>query len=49
MIYVTIYHNKNNIKKYVKTLDKIFNYISKKNIKNILKSKVCFKPINRVN
>ena len=49
MIYITIYHNKDNIKKYVKTLDKIFYYISKKNIKNILKSKVCFKPINRVN
>jgi glutamate-1-semialdehyde 2,1-aminomutase len=49
MIYITIYHNKDNIKKYVKILDKIFYDISKKNIKNILKSKVCFKPINRVN
>ena len=49
MIYVTIFHNRNNIKKYIKILDKIFNSISKKNIKKILKSKICFKPINRIN
>ena len=49
MIYVTIFHNRNNIKKYIKILDKIFNNISKKNIKKILKSKICFKPINRIN
>ena len=48
-IYVTIHHNKENIKKYIKILDKVFYDISKKNIKTILKSKVCFKPINRVN
>ena len=49
MIYVTIFHNRNNIKKYIKILDKVFRDISKKNIKSILKSKVCFKPINRIN
>ena len=49
MIYITIYHNKDNIRKYVKTLNKVFSDISKKNIKNILKTKVSFKPINRVN
>ena len=49
MIYVTIFHNKNNIKKYVKILNDIFADISKKNIKKILKSKICFKPINRIN
>ena len=49
IIYVNIYHNKNNIKKYVDVLDKIFYDISTKNIKKILKSKVCYKPINRIN
>ena len=49
MIYVNIFHNKTNIKKYFKILDKIFKDISKKDIKKILKSKVCFKPINRIN
>jgi len=49
LIYVTIFHNRNNIKKYIKILDKVFRDISKKNIKSILKSKVCFKPINRIN
>jgi glutamate-1-semialdehyde 2,1-aminomutase len=49
LIYITIFHNQNNIKKYLKTLDKIFFDISKKNIKNILKSKTCFKPIKRIN
>jgi glutamate-1-semialdehyde 2,1-aminomutase len=49
MIYINIFHNKTNIKKYIKVLDKIFKDISKKNIKKILKSKVCFKPINRIN
>ncbi len=49
LIYVTIFHNKNNIKKYIKILDKIFYDISKKNIKKILKSKITFKPINRIN
>lgn len=49
MIYINIFHNKNNIKKYIKVLDKVFKDISKKNIKKILKSKVCFKPINRIN
>ena len=49
MIYVTVFHNKDNIKKYVKILDKIFSDISKKNLRNILKSKLIFKPINRIN
>jgi glutamate-1-semialdehyde 2,1-aminomutase len=49
MIYITIFHNKKNIKKYLKILDKIFYDISKKNIKKILTSRVCFKPINRIN
>jgi len=49
MIYINIFHNKKNITKYIKVLDKIFKDISKKNIKKILNSKVCFKPINRIN
>jgi len=49
LIYVTIFHNKDNIKKYIKVLDKVFFDISKKKIENILKSKVCFKPIRRIN
>ena len=49
MIYITIFHNKDNIKKYINILDKIFYDISKKNITTILKSKICFKPINRIN
>ena len=49
MIYINIFHNKINIKKYMKILDKIFKDISKKNIKKILKSRICFKPINRIN
>jgi len=49
MIYINIFHEEKNIKKYKKILDKIFCDISKKNIKKILKSKVCFKPINRLN
>ena len=49
LIYITIFHNKKNIQKYEKVLDKVFKYISEKKIKSILKSKVCFKPINRIN
>ena len=49
MIYITIFHSEENIKKYVKILDKVFFNISKEKIKNILKSKICFKPINRIN
>jgi glutamate-1-semialdehyde 2,1-aminomutase len=49
MIYINIFHNRINIKKYMKILDKIFKDISKTNIKKILKSRVCFKPINRIN
>ena len=49
LIYVTMLHNKKNINKYIKILDKVFLNISEKNIKKILKSKICFKPINRIN
>ena len=49
MIYITIFHNKNNIQKYIKILDKVFYDVSKKNINSILKSDLCFKPINRIN
>ena len=49
LIYVTIFHNQDNIKKYIRVLDKVFFNISKKKIKNILKSKLCFKPIKRIN
>ena len=49
VIYINIFHTKNNIKKYIKILDRIFKDISKNNINNILKSKECFKPIKRIN
>jgi len=49
MIYVTIFHSKNEIKKYLKILEIVFNDISKKNIKKKLKSKLCFRPIKRIN
>ena len=49
MIYVTIFHTKKQIRKYNKILQKVFQDISKKNINKILKSKVCYKPINRIN
>ena len=49
MIYVTVFHNKNKIKKYLKILDKVFKEISKQKIKSILSSKLCFKPIKRIN
>ncbi len=49
MIYVTIFHTKTNIRKYIKVMDKVFYNISKNKIKNILKSKICFQPIKRIN
>ena len=49
MIYINIFHNEKNIRKYIKVLDKVFYDISKKKLKNILKSKICFKPIRRIN
>lgn len=49
MVYVNIFHNKKNLKKYKLVLDRIFFDISNKNIKRILKSKICFKPIKRIN
>jgi glutamate-1-semialdehyde 2,1-aminomutase len=49
LVYVNIFHNKSNLKKYTRVLNQIFSDISKKNINKILKSKECFKPINRIN
>ena len=49
MIYITIFHTKENIKKYTKILEKVFYDISNKKIKYILKTKVCFRPMNRIN
>tara|TARA_B100001175_G_scaffold251358_1_gene218717 strand:- start:29280 stop:30572 length:1293 start_codon:yes stop_codon:yes gene_type:complete len=49
MIYINIFHSAKRIEKYKKVLDKIFSNINKKKIKKILKSKVCYKPINRIN
>ena len=49
MIYVTIHHNKKNIKKYLKILDEVFFDLAKKNLKKILKSKISYKPIRRIN
>ena len=48
-IYINIFHTKQNIKKYINTLDKVFYDISNKKINKILKSKIYFKPINRIN
>ena len=49
LVYVNIFHNKINLKKYTKVLDRVFNNISRGNIKKLLNSKICFKPINRLN
>lgn len=49
LVYVTIFHNKRNIQKYIKILDRIFSDISKKNLNDILKSDLCYKPIKRIN
>ena len=49
LVYVNIFHNKSNLKKYGKVLDRIFYDISKRDIKKLLNSKICFKPINRIN
>ena len=49
LVYVNIFHNQKNLKKYAKVLDRIFHNISSKNIKKLLNSKICFKPINRIN
>ncbi len=50
LIYVNIFHNKMMTRKYKKVLNKIFFDISNnKNIRKILKSKICYKPINRIN
>ena len=42
-------HNKRNIQKYIKIVDRIFSDISKKNLNDILKSDLCYKPIKRIN
>ena len=49
IIYVNIFHNKKNIEKYFKILDRVFFDISIKNINKKLKSKKCFTPIKRIN
>ncbi len=49
MIYINIFHNKKNLLKYEKVLNKIFNDLSTKNIKKIFNFKFCYKPINRIN
>jgi len=49
IIYVNIFHNQKILSKYEKILNQIFYNIANKNIKKILNSKICFKPINRVN
>ena len=49
LVYVNIFHNKKNLKKYTEVLDRILFNISKKKIKIKLNSKICFKPINRIN
>ena len=49
MVYVTIFHTKKEITKYITVLDKVFSDISKNKIEKKLKSKLCFKPINRIN
>ena len=49
MIYINIFHTKNNIKLYLKTLEKVFSDISKKKINKLPKSQICFKPIKKKN
>ena len=49
MVYVNIFHNENTLKKYKTVLEKVFSDIAKKNITKIIKSKICYKPINRIN
>ena len=49
MVYVTIFHDKKNIKKYINVLDNVFCDISENNNQNIPKSEICYKPINRLN
>jgi glutamate-1-semialdehyde 2,1-aminomutase len=49
MIYITIFHEKKNIQKYIQVLDKVFSDISKTNIRKLIKSPVCFKTIKRIN
>ena len=49
LVYINIFHDQRNILQYTKVLDKIFNDISKKNIKKKIISKVSFKPIKRIN
>ena len=49
MVYINIFHDKNNLIKYEKVLDRIFFDISNQNISEKLKTKVCYKPINRIN
>lgn len=49
LVYINIFHDQKNTIQYAKVLDKIFNDISKKNIKKKITSKVSFKPLKRIN
>jgi len=49
MVYVNIFHNENTLKKYKTVLETVFSDIAKKNITKIINSKICYKPINRIN
>ena len=49
LIYINIFHNRKNIKKYIKIFDKIFKLISDKKVKKLLNTSLCFKPIKRIN
>ena len=49
LVYVNIFHDKNNLKKYRRVLERIFFDISKRNIKKLLNTKISYKPINRIN
>lgn len=49
LIYINIFHNKKNISKYIKVLDRVFYFISQKKIKKIKKTLLCFQPIKRIN
>jgi glutamate-1-semialdehyde aminotransferase len=49
-IYINILHKKEIVKKYKSVLNKIFfNIGNNKNLKKNLRSKICYKPINRIN
>ena len=49
MIYITIFHKQENIKKYLKVFEKFFLIFQTKISKKIHKSNLCFNPIKRIN